>query len=283
MSTKENVSHILNKFESINISFKAKILFEENELLEFLTTIKHKDLCRLVEHIENYESFIFSIKNLLIKSEDPYTKFLQEKTWSLNATLTIISILESFLRDINLLKERPYIFEYIKNNFDEIKEKEDIDNLKENYHDAYHGSGKVIAIFLKDNLNKKEIKKIVNNYRFPDQKNIENKLKINKLENVINDLYKIRSGFLHEMNRDELLNIDDFITITDNNLLEFLPYLSIKEITYYVWLAIFRYLGFKGDIKYYPNYFTQTSPQTKQPKPKSPNSNSKHSPSSESK
>lgn len=247
---------ILRTFEpgSKTLGIDSRINFDKGELEEFLKSLDEKKLLLLIQVVSFYYCHMQSL-SVLLKKESFYQDFLKRKAWSINATLVITAILEFLLKKLGLIINRKDIFSYLKEHFDLIKSKESIEELKTEYYEKYPGNGKCIASFFEKYLDEDEISKIVKAYKAQDREN--GALEIKNIQQVVNDVYKrIRSAFVHEIKSNELS--PDSISVDlkregDKSIWVIYPNLSINQLLYYSWMAIFRAFGFEGDMD---DYFT---------------------------
>jgi len=102
---------------------------------------------------------------------------------------------------------------------------------------------------LKNNLEQEEIDQIVKYYLGEKRSNGE--LKLNSLEDVIGHLWgEIRSDFIHNIGVESLYNESTTFSINKNKPDTIIVHsnLSMSNFLYLSWKAIFRDLGYIGDL-----------------------------------
>jgi hypothetical protein len=109
------------------------------------------------------------------------------------------------------------------------------------------GMKKRLFKFYMDYLTDEEKKDLINSYAAI--RRYENKLKIDSLKNVIDDIYiKVRSDFLHKAGLETMDNESTIFTLKDPKKPLFLVHrnFSACEFVVLTWEGIFRYFGYAG-------------------------------------
>lgn len=138
--------------------------------------------------------------------------------------------------------------DYLKNNFDKIKEVSDIDKLNDKYFNEYpyKGSTANVVNFFRNNLLQNDKDKVVKLY---------DKQKQNlSFDQIIGNIYgKHRSGFCHQSKIFSMEPTSCGIDIGEDGTLYVYANLSPEYFIFLSWKAIFKYFGgddlieFNGD------------------------------------
>ncbi len=181
---------------------------------------------------------------------EPLFIFTQErrgKSWAVRENVVrsnlalhvIFSIIENRAKG----ERSPDFTAYLKENFDRIKTKKDIDIIGEEHRKRFPKNAKRVALFYGKFLNAKEQEGIVNDYKNKEQS--ENGKKFNNIELVVDDIYgSMRSAFSHALGTKHLWK-DNYRLFFESaekggNLIAAYPELSIDRFLALSWLAVLR-------------------------------------------
>jgi len=221
-----------------------RIIFPENELNKFvsgMSFLERESFSKLLAF------FCFHMKPLsrLNIKDDTINDFFGPMVWSNFSLVVMMSVLEKYTKGRYKRKEfLELLIENIPINSEEQLIMLSAEQRKTNPPPSVLRFSELFS----KNLEEKEIDRIIKNYMAEKQSSGE--IKISSIEEVFKHLWEeVRSGFIHNVGLESIYNESTIfklskkpgvITVSDN--------LSMSNFLFLSWKAIFRHLGYAGEM-----------------------------------
>jgi len=224
---------------SVCLGRRVTIVFDKEKLKDFFSGLSEQQKKLLGKNLQFFKTYMEPLDFIAKEISGKSKNFFDNIPRSMLALHVIFSIIES-LTDTGSKKD---FVGYLKDNFDRIKTKMDIETLSKEGRLAHPSNNVRCAQFYKKYLTKKEQEELVRDYKSWED-NHSNKFK--NIEDVIEDIYgSMRSGFTHNLGYDHLRRQDFIFKFDQNDNLSAHGSVSIDRFLALSWEAIFRYFGFK--------------------------------------
>ena len=233
-----------------------KSLGEDNETLpsgrfikgdyldEFLTFYEDKlskedkkEIDRLVNFYYIYTNPLLLIKekeqecDIMGEYEESIKSITHNIAWSNFICIIIISIVENIKT-----KNRENFIKFLSKNTP-IKNKKELNKLSEDHKEKYPGYQRKVILFYENNLNVKEKKKLIEEYRATEKE-------FESIKKVVGDIYgKVRSNFVHQTGLNHIRN-PKHVFKEKEGLVEVRDNFNPSDFVLLSWRCIFREFGF---------------------------------------